>query len=80
MLCPAERSGRRLLHAARSEYLRGHAETSSEGLRGQVLAVEGDDGALAALGIGDLLHIELEVDRADNSVADSCTSALRVVP
>ena len=50
--------------------VRSERTPRSEGLRGQVLAVEGDDRALAALGVGDLLHVELEVDRADDAVAE----------
>src|SRR5260370_42332562 len=43
---------------------------SSEEPDGQEFAVEGDDGAFAALGVGDLFHVELEVDRADDAIAE----------
>ena len=43
---------------------------SSEGLGGQVLSVEGDDRAVAALRVGHLLDVELELDAADDAVTE----------
>jgi len=43
---------------------------TSERLGGQELAIQRDDGSLTAVGVRYLLYVHLEIDCADNAVAE----------
>src|SRR5262245_55724465 len=70
---PGRQFGPGYFSIAAEEVLRpgaARARSESEGLGRQVLAVQRDHRALAAFGVGDLLHVQFEVDRADDAVAE----------